>query len=551
MSHRFKPILLSLYAVFCLAACQPATPSPIATKTAVPTATAITGIDTPTSQPLTPSPEPDLVIRVDANQAGHAISPLIYGVSGASVDVLQSLRPTLNSWGGNPSTRYNWQIGHAWNAARDWYFRNGNYGVKEGSASDGFISDAAANGVEVRLAVPTLGWVAKDDNNNTCSFPTPDGDCSNVPDAKCDHQTVIADPKRANAPSTTASIQDWMRHLFVEQGFKVRFIAMDNEPELWGYTHYDVHPDCTTYQEILDKYLEYASAVRAVAPDAELTGPVTCCWYFYWNSAAGNADKRQHSGQDFLPWFLDQVRQHDQTTGQQSLNVLDIHYYPANLYNQNADQETAAHRLRSTRSLWDPSYVDESWIKQPVYLIPRMQALIDEHDPGLRLMISEWNWGADKYMNGALAIADVLGIFGRENLYAAAYWRFPPAGSPGFYAFKMYTNYDDQGSRFGGADGGRSIPAASDHSDWVTSYAATSTSGSQVYLMLVNKDPDQAAHAKVVLNGFSYQSQVDVYRYGNDNPKGIIHEQIQAQPEGLGINLPAYSITLLVLNRSG
>ena len=35
---------------------------------------------------------------------------------------------------------------------------------------------------------------------------------------------------------------------------------MDNEPELWGYTHYDVHPECPTYEEILDKYLTYATA---------------------------------------------------------------------------------------------------------------------------------------------------------------------------------------------------------------------------------------------------------------------------------------------------
>ena len=33
---------------------------------------------------------------------------------------------------------------------------------------------------------------------------------------------------------------------------------MDNEPELWGDTHYDVHPTCPTYEEILDKYLTYA-----------------------------------------------------------------------------------------------------------------------------------------------------------------------------------------------------------------------------------------------------------------------------------------------------
>ena len=38
---------------------------------------------------------------------------------------------------------------------------------------------------------------------------------------------------------------------------------MDNEPDLWGYTHYDVHPECPTYEEILDKYLAYADARSA------------------------------------------------------------------------------------------------------------------------------------------------------------------------------------------------------------------------------------------------------------------------------------------------
>ncbi len=154
-------------------------------------------------------------------------------------------------------------------------------------------------------------------------------------------------------------------------------------------------------------------------------------------------------------------------------------------------------------------------------------------------------------MNGALAIADVLGIYGRENLYAAAYWRFPKIGSPGFNAFKMYTNYDDQGGRFGGTDGGTSVQAQSDHPDLVTSYAARDTSGNHMYLMLINKDPDQAANASIVLNGFSHQSLVDVYHYGNDHPEGITHEQIQAPTGDLNITLPAYSITLLVLGRSG
>ena len=68
---------------------------------------------------------------------------------------------------------------------------------------------------------------------------------------------------------------------------------MDNEPELWGYTHYDVHPDCPGYGEILDKYIEYSTAIRDVVPEAMLTGPVTCCYWYYWNSAAGRRRQNQ------------------------------------------------------------------------------------------------------------------------------------------------------------------------------------------------------------------------------------------------------------------
>ena len=42
--------------------------------------------------------------------------------------------------------------------------------------------------------------------------------------------------------------------------------------------------------------------------------------------------------------------------------------------------------------------------------VVRMNQLIEAYYPGTRLGISEWNFGADETMNGALAIADVLGM---------------------------------------------------------------------------------------------------------------------------------------------
>ena len=113
-----------------------------------------------------------------------------------------------------------------------------------------------------------------------------------------------------------------------------------------------MHPTCSTYEEILLKYLEYATAIREVAPDAELMGPVMCCWFDYWGTAPGPADS---SDEDFLGWFLRHVREHDEANGRRTLDVVDVRYYPqADVVNDRVDAETAALRLRSTRSLYDP-----------------------------------------------------------------------------------------------------------------------------------------------------------------------------------------------------
>src|SRR5262245_5948034 len=503
-----------------------------------------TSSGTTSTQPkaaLAPPASARVQISVDITQDVHPISPLIYGFSGAPHEVRRAVRPTLASWGGNPSTRYNWRLANAWNTARDWRYMNGDYGYKGVSASDDFVAGALASGLDVRIALPTLGWVAKDNDNHSCSFPQPDGECGDAGQASCDHPGPVADPTRTSVRSDVDSIVAWVRHLREDRHFKIRFFAMDNEPEIWGVTHYDVHPGCTTYQEIRDTYLAYASAVRAAAPDAELLGPVTCCWHFYWNSAAGKLDKLKHGNQDFLPWFLQQIHDHDQQTDMRTLDVLDIHYYPVGLFNDQVDAETAAHRLRSTRSLWDATYTDESWINQPIFLIPRMKALIDQHYPGLKLGISEWNWGADKTMNGALAIADVLGIYGREGLYLANYWRSPEFASPGMYAFKIYTNYDDQGGRFGD----QSIRATSSDADWVTAYAARNSKTGRLSLMLLNKAPQQDREVTLSFDGFAPGKTAALYRYSAAMPNAIVREPF-APDANASLKLPAYSITLLV-----
>ncbi len=106
--------------------------------------------------------------------------------------------------------------------------------------------------------------------------------------------------------------------------------------------------------------------------------------------------------------------------------------------------------FQNSRDSTDPGYVDESWIgtsippqwSQPnpnaVWLIPRMQQLIQQHYPGTKLSISEWSSGADTDITGGLVTVDSLGIFGVNGLDQATYWSEPEKMGPIGLAYWLY-----------------------------------------------------------------------------------------------------------------
>jgi hypothetical protein len=291
---------------------------------------------------------------------------------------------------------------------------------------------------------------------------------------------------------------------------------MDNEPELWGVTHYDLHPACSTYEEILDRYVTYADALRDILPDAKLAGPVMCCWYSFWLTAPGPASG---GPSDFLTWFTTMVRAHDEQVGRRTLDVLDVHYFPqSDVYNDKIDDATQSLRLRSTRSLYDPTYVDESWVRSSIWLIPRLRAMLDDVYPGTALGISEWGFGADSTMNGALTIADVLGIYGREGVDMACYSGYPAEGSPGYFAFMMHGNYDGDGSSFDG----RALAAASPDVDRLGSYAVTDVATGTLKVMLVNKQQSADLRVELAIDGLDAATEAAVFTYAATDPTSIV-----------------------------
>jgi len=535
-----------------------------------------------TSSGMPPTPPPvgqGPALSVDAAASQRPISPLVYGMSFAPEDLASELRLPLNRWGGNSVTRFNWQIDVS-NHASDWYFENlpndnpDPSHLPDGSNSDLFIDQNLRTGTLTLLTVPLIGWTPKS-RDITCGFSVAKygsqqgndsqwrPDCGNG--VKPDGSDVTGnDPLDTSTAITPSFVQAWMQHLIGKYGNAtqggLRYYNLDNEPMLWDSTHRDVHPTPTSYDELRDRTYQYAAAIKATDPGVLTLGPVVWGWTaYFWSAkdwASGGSwwdnpqDRQAHGNTPFIEWYLQQMQVYQQAHGVRLLDYLDVHNYPqaANVALSPAGSaQVQALRLRSTRSLWDPNYTDESWIGEAVNLIPRMHAWVDQDYPGTKLALSEYNWGALDNINGALAQADVLGIFGREGLDLAALWGPPSSGQPGAFAFRIYLNYDGAHGHFGDI----SVRATSADPDKLAVFAARRTSDGALTLVVINKNPVNALTSSLSLAHFDPASTAAIYRYSKASLNAIVRQQ--DQPVGQGgftATYPPYSITLMVLTPS-
>jgi hypothetical protein len=523
----------------------------------------------------TPTPPPgNITLSVNAATVVRTISPNIYGINFADEALAADLRLPVNRWGGNATTRYNWQADTS-NRASDWYFENipndnANPGALPfGSASDRFAERNLNTNTESLLTIPLIGWTPKS-RGFACGFRVSlygvqqntdpwQPDCGN---GVLSNGTNITgnNPLDTSIAIGPTFVQQWINHLTGRYGTAanggVQFYNLDNEPGLWHITHRDVHPAPLSYDELRDRTYQYGAAVKAADPTALTLGPAEWGWTGYFYSALDQApggswwnnplDRNAHGGLPLTVWYLQQMQAYQQQHGVRILDYLDLHFYPQAsgvALSPAGSTTTQALRLRSTQALWNPNYVDESWINEPVYLIPRMRQWVDQNYPGTKLAIGEYNWGALDHINGALTQADVLGIFGREGLDLATLWDAPAFNDPGAFAFRIYRNYDGLGRGFGN----QSVTATSSNQGQVAIYAAKRSSDGALTLIVINKT---ASSQNVTLNlsGFSPTASADVFRYSSANLAAIVQLADQTvTASGFTTTLPANSITLYVI----
>jgi hypothetical protein len=494
-------------------------------------------------------------VHVDCRAPATPISPLIYGIARG---VLAS-GETAHRIGGNAMTRLNWDLGNVWNTGNDWFFEN----VRgDGPGLREWLETGRRYGLQMALTVPMIGWVAKDDAS--VGFPRSKYGKQRKFDPNRPQAGDGFDPGgvalRPGAPTQTSEpaaperIKRWVEAIAVRDAEahqrSVHLYMLDNEPDLWHRTHRDVHPEPLTYDELLEKTLAYGAAVRSADRQAVIAGPASWGWTGYFFSAKDQEsgfhlqpDRRFHGNVPLIPWYLKQLAEHEQRTGQRILDVLDVHYYPQapGVYGgaEATDAKGAALRIRSTRSRGDPTDRDESWIGESVELLPRLKRWVDANYPGRGIALGEWSFGGEEHVSGALATAEALGQFGRFGLKAAFYWSNPAAGTPTFWAFRAYRNYDGKGATF------------LDHAlqtrspDGVSAFASRNETGSRFVIVLLNLNADVSNSVTLELEGCGDLAPSRMFSYAG-GPEGLLPVPT---PSLAGLDSPAYSLQVLELNR--
>lgn len=502
-------------------------------------------------------------LTVDTRYDRRPISPNIYGMNFANPAVADAIALPVERWGGNIAEKYNWKLGSV-NSSGDYFWENIADCFYFGDGCDNgnvpyyraFIETARARGTQTIMQLPMLGYVAKDaptDHPFTCSFPPalfPDQNAFDPFDPNCG-SGVSSGGVRLDASPTTAHVavgpafsKDWIKKLKSLYGSAsaggVAYYSLGNEPGLWNETHRDAHPSPVTYDELYAKSRALALAVKQADPGAKVLAFSEWGWLNYFCSAADYArefgcrpnspDRAAHGGTPLADWLLQQFRNYEQINGRRLIDYFDLHYY-----RQGGDTADV------TRSLWDPTFTDPSYIGAKIRLLPRMRELVASNYPGTRIALSEYNLSIPgKPRLNAIIQADTFGIFAREGLDLATRFEVQDDGNAQalqqiYDAFRLYRNYDGHGSRFGDTY----VRSTSSNERKVSVYAALRGTDGKMTVAILNKT-EAALFSTLTLQGMGALGKARVWRWTGNG----IRKQADQFVVGYPVSYPAQSMTL-------
>jgi hypothetical protein len=353
------------------------------------------------------------------------------------------------------------------------------------------------------------------------------------------------------------------------------FFSLDNEPNYWGSTHpelwpYTGTPGCGTdgtvsFDNIVSTNTTFATAIKAAWPTTKVFGPVV--------AQDGIIYAHDYSDPNlpttFTDYYLGKMASASVTAGKALLDAFDVHYYTSN--------GSTAQCMQVPRMFWDPNFrdfsasatdsIDFGWSGQNNYfdttlyprkMIPRLLGKISTAysgtgTPAPGLSFSEYNAGCETVIQGGVAEADLLGVFGREGVYAATAWPLKSITTSGALtnylvaAYDLYRNYDGSGSTVGDT----AVYAQTSDVEDTSAYAFThSGSGTGTEIVAVNK---KSSSLTVAIHIASAPTLTTVTAYHLVNGKaGVVSAGTPSVTCASGtctvtVTLPATSATTLVL----
>ena len=529
-----------------------------------------------------PSGGAEIVATVNGSIT-HDVSRFIYGGNflESGWDATAPPEMTLNRFGGNRLTAYNWENNYS-NAGSDYYFLNDSYlspSTTPGEAVRTLAAQTFGRGQAFMATIPMLGYVSADAGGQVTIT---DYDRA----TRLATRFRISQAAKGSPFSLTPNSSDgfvyqdefvnWFNSTFPGRATHPTapvFFSLDNEPDIWHVTHKEIQSDLgdnsstprlQTYRGFTDTSIVYSKAIKSAMPNAMVFGPATAVYSGVVNLGRYPTPDPDYGTQNFFDVYLDRMRTASTSDGRRLLDVLDLHFYPEMASNNRlirddyAPQDAAMiqTRVQAPRSLWDPSYTEGSWVSDflggPIRLIPRLKESINAHYPGTKLAITEYYYGRGGDISGGVAQADALGIFGREGVYAATIWPLGAIYAPGygtgtlayayvFGAFRMFRNYDGAGGAFG--DTG--LQAITSNIAESSIYASRTTGGRTV-LVVINKSTTPKV-TQITLTGVGSPTGAQVYLMQNGTANPARQADVAISGGVLTYTMPAMSVSTLAL----
>lgn len=505
----------------------------------------------------------DMNVTVNLSGETKTISPYIYGMNQyGNINNYKNVTVNAVRQGGNRYTGYNWETNWS-NAGEDWVNSSDtNIGDDKNGAAYAarkLSEECAEYNVPYKFTTLQMaGYVAADKDGTV-------KESEKAPSARWNEVVFRKDGELSLTPDLTDGkvyMDEYVNYLVKTLGDSTTSTGMqgyslDNEPFLWNDTHPLLHSEEAGANELIDKSIELATVVKEIDPNAETFGGVLWgmlpCMNAGENGTFVDPDWQAVKGNYnwYVDYYLDRMAQAEKEKGKRILDVFDVHYYA-----QDCTTDDAV--LQAARSLYDPNYVENSWLQpwagQYFPFLTRLQESIEKYYPGTKLAVSEYNLAniANEKVTGksvvaAIAETEALGAFAMNDVYLATYWGTLPDCPYVESAINLYTNYDGKGASFGNT----LVESKTDDLSKAASFAAIDgKDDSEVTVVLSNKDKTNSEKAVIDIKGSSsdYQSAV-VYAITQDSSEiRIIDVQNDVSGNKVEVELPPLSVAQIVIS---